>query len=305
MDFASVNETWCIKSNNLMEIISEFNFGGPGERTKGKMQLCEYSLEEKTKFPFMPKRPFLGLIFNLKNRIDYTIDDTPGVIHKGHYNMVYLPEGGCDLNLEKGCYAIFIAEFNPGFLKMISKSLPVLEDFLSKTGGPAPAIMCGVHPIMMPSMLFSIYEVVHTDFTDEARSLYLDAKSIDLLITCIEHCQHFIAGVDEVEIEKIRSAGDYIKENIRFRLDVDFLADKVRLNRRKLALGFKAVYGTSVLDFITQERMKRALALLRDTTMSLSEISAALGYTRLNNFYKIFKRRFGQSPGELRKSDDE
>lgn len=253
----------------------------------------------------MPKRQFLGLVFNLKDKIDYTLNNTPGVLPKGHYNMVYLPEGDCDLTLQRGVYASFCVECNPGYLRMLSKNFPMLEQFLSKTGGPSPAIMCDPHPAIMPVMLFNIYEVIRSDFPDEVLGMYLDSKFTGLLISCMEHCQHAIAGVSEAEIEKIRSAGEYIKENIRFRMDVDFLADKVRLNRRKLACGFKALYGTSVSDFITKEKMKRALALLRDTNMSLSEISAALGYTRLNNFYKTFKRKFGQSPGELRKTEGE
>jgi AraC-like DNA-binding protein len=42
--------------------------------------------------------------------------------------------------------------------------------------------------------------------------------------------------------------------------------------------------------------MERAVILLRNTTLSIEEIAALIGYSDHNNFYKAFKDFYGMTP---------
>ena len=45
-----------------------------------------------------------------------------------------------------------------------------------------------------------------------------------------------------------------------------------------------------------EQRMNRALFLLKNSTLSINEIALALGYSNNSNFYKEFRRYYGKSP---------
>ena len=42
--------------------------------------------------------------------------------------------------------------------------------------------------------------------------------------------------------------------------------------------------------------MERAVLLMKNTTLSIEEISAMLGYSNHSNFYKAFKEYYGVTP---------
>ena len=44
------------------------------------------------------------------------------------------------------------------------------------------------------------------------------------------------------------------------------------------------------------KRMERAVLLMKNTTLSIEEISAMLGYSNHSNFYKAFKEYYGVTP---------
>jgi AraC-like DNA-binding protein len=63
------------------------------------------------------------------------------------------------------------------------------------------------------------------------------------------------------------------------------------LNRRLAGMG------TSLREIIGQVRFEAAKQLLRDTTLSVSEIAGALGYSEAPAFVRAFQRWAGTSPG--------
>lgn len=56
--------------------------------------------------------------------------------------------------------------------------------------------------------------------------------------------------------------------------------------------------GRTFSEILLEARMERAVLLMRNTTLSLEEISAMLGYSNHSNFYKAFKSYYGTTPRE-------
>ncbi len=79
------------------------------------------------------------------------------------------------------------------------------------------------------------------------------------------------------------------------------LAVQYGCSSRTLNSEFVAVYGQSVVDFITEYRFQRAHNAVRNTTIPLKVLADHLGYTHANNFSNAFRKRFGYAPGSLRK----
>ena len=56
--------------------------------------------------------------------------------------------------------------------------------------------------------------------------------------------------------------------------------------------------GRKVTEILLEKRMERAVLLMKNTTLSIEEISAMLGYSNHSNFYKAFKEYYGVTPRE-------
>ena len=54
--------------------------------------------------------------------------------------------------------------------------------------------------------------------------------------------------------------------------------------------------GKTFTEILLEQRMERAVILLKGTTLSIEEIALMLGYSNSSNFYKAFREYFHQSP---------
>ena len=67
-----------------------------------------------------------------------------------------------------------------------------------------------------------------------------------------------------------------------------------------LARTLKSVSGQTPTEFVNALRLERAALLLATTTAEIIEISDGCGFENLSYFYRLFRRRFGQSPRRYR-----
>ena len=82
------------------------------------------------------------------------------------------------------------------------------------------------------------------------------------------------------------------------------LADQANIGRSAFAARFTAVVGTSPLQYLTEWRMQKARALLRNTDLGVKTIAAKVGYSNESAFSHAFRRATGMSPGGYRQSRD-
>lgn len=83
-------------------------------------------------------------------------------------------------------------------------------------------------------------------------------------------------------------------------VSVGDMADAVAMSRSVLQRKMKQVMGVSPLDFIKEARIKHACHLLSTTTMPVSDVAFACGYSDPKYFSRSFKASTGKSPKEWR-----
>ena len=93
----------------------------------------------------------------------------------------------------------------------------------------------------------------------------------------------------------------YIKENLDKELSLSLLAKRVFLSPGYLAVLIKEHTGKSYSEFILSLRIEQAKHLLANTSMSIGEISARIGYENQRYFSRFFKQCEGVKPSEYRK----
>lgn len=97
---------------------------------------------------------------------------------------------------------------------------------------------------------------------------------------------------------------DYILAHLTEPLpSIKELARKFGTNDFKLKDGFRYFFHTSVYQFYTEERLKRAYLMIKQTDIPLKNISFMNGFNSYPNFSKSFKKRFGFPPKELGRNE--
>ncbi len=94
----------------------------------------------------------------------------------------------------------------------------------------------------------------------------------------------------------------YIEDNIECAPAVNEVAHYCHLSERQLARIFLRYESKTVFEFIRLRRIERAKELLKNTALSLSEISERMSFPSEYYFNQFFKCGYGMPPGAYRKS---
>lgn len=82
---------------------------------------------------------------------------------------------------------------------------------------------------------------------------------------------------------------------------VSELAREVNMSRSNLLRKINKLTKLSASQFIRQVRLKKAMELLRQTSMNVSEVSYQVGFASPSYFIKCFREYYGYPPGEVGK----
>lgn len=105
----------------------------------------------------------------------------------------------------------------------------------------------------------------------------------------------------ENEAHRLSATLDYIRAGLNRPHSVASLADVSGMSPRTFQRKFAALTGMPVGNWIAQERLARACALLETTQASLDEIADAVGLSNPQNLRYHFRKRFDVSPSQYRK----
>lgn len=94
----------------------------------------------------------------------------------------------------------------------------------------------------------------------------------------------------------------YIEDNINDIVTVNQIAKDLGYNNSYISHLFKNRTGMTILSFINQKKIDKAIALLEFGNMSISQIASHLNFPNTNSFNKVFKRVMGVSPTQYKKT---
>lgn len=92
---------------------------------------------------------------------------------------------------------------------------------------------------------------------------------------------------------------EYIEKNYSRKISVCEMADYIGLDRSYLTNLFKQFLNVSPKEFLIQYRIEKACELMKNTDLSIGNISRSVGYEDQLAFSKIFKKIKGQSPSKF------
>lgn len=84
-------------------------------------------------------------------------------------------------------------------------------------------------------------------------------------------------------------------------IKVQTIADNLNYSREHLEREFKAAFGISIKQYLTEQRLSLAAQQLIYTDLPITKIMQDNGWNKSSNFYDVFRKHYGMSPKEYRK----
>jgi AraC-like DNA-binding protein len=139
------------------------------------------------------------------------------------------------------------------------------------------------------------------------RSVYLEALAMQLLCHTVTelsvHEPHeHIAGIPPRDLKRIYEARDYLAQHYASPPTIPQLARMVGMNQTKLKAGFKQTFQLTIYAYILQRRMEATAQMLVEREFSVAEIAYRVGYEYPANFSCAFKRYYGCSPRQWKRT---
>ena len=114
---------------------------------------------------------------------------------------------------------------------------------------------------------------------------------------CEECDEEYIRSHSAHAVEK---AETYIRLHLADSLTVDSIAAAAGMSATHISRLFKKKHDMTLIDYITEERIRLAMKLLKNESLPVSTVAMRSGYSNYSYFTKAFKKYTGKTPREYR-----
>ncbi|ABY40341.1 helix-turn-helix domain protein [Brucella suis] len=135
-------------------------------------------------------------------------------------------------------------------------------------------------------------------------TLYLRVQGLDIMWqACLammaekEKQPPVLSSANRQDCERIR---EFIMANLDRDLTIDLIAQKVAISASTVQRRFKKHYGTTLYNFIKQQRLEAACVALSRDSIPISQAAHLAGYNNTSTFTSAFRKLYGFSPQKMR-----
>jgi AraC family transcriptional activator of pyochelin receptor len=225
----------------------------------------------------------------------------------GHHNVLYANPFELEFVNNTPALETFGVRFTVArFVSYVDGSNDLLSRFCERLTGARGGVLFDRWPASTPAIDYTIAQLIGCRFQGQLKDLFVLSKSIELLVLAVEAgtMPPSKSSPSRVDRDKLVAAREVVNARLKSPPTLSEVAESVGLNEYKLKRGFKAMFGTTVFAYLTDQRMELARRYLLDTDKQAAEIAFELGYATPQHFSHAFKKRFGVSPKLVRKNPE-
>lgn len=162
---------------------------------------------------------------------------------------------------------------------------------------------CTITRPMPPHLNIPLAQAMSGQYVGPARRLFAQSKALEYLGGLVD----FLHAEDDVDITirrhtpRIRKLRDNLLLLEGRIPTLGELATDFGLSAKQLNIEFKSEFGQSIFEYVTSKRLEQAHEALLVSDRPMKVLAERLGYSHVNHFITAFKRKFGYTPGSLKK----
>ena len=157
------------------------------------------------------------------------------------------------------------------------------------------AIEGGVYPDTAMTLTDHYFQAV------EAARTYQEIFDIGMTME-----QDFVHRVHKIKTSSYskptRNLIDYIELNLEENIILSDISSEMGYSEYYLTKLFKKETGTTFKEYIREKRLEKASTYLKNTSLSVNEISEKLHFSSTSYFIDSFRKKYGITPSEFRKN---
>jgi len=224
-------------------------------------------------------------------------------LREGQYSCFYTQPSDCSSFVEEDKeFRMLDLFYSPVLLEELVPFFPELRSVI----GTHPGILITQKPFWLPITIKEIAnQLFNCPYDESTRQFYFDLKIRELLYHMLENV--FKQNMNELsftpwEINRIHEAKRILLEHIASKPpSIRRLSKLVALNEYKLKKGFQKYFNTSIGQWMQEQKLHYSRELILNTNRPIKEICGLVGYPLTTNFITAFRKRFGVTPGDLRR----
>lgn len=122
----------------------------------------------------------------------------------------------------------------------------------------------------------------------------------DIITLCFTENESLKQGESSIPA-KLQQIHGYLMEHYSRKINLEDLAAQFFISKFHLSREYKKVYGTTIGNELTNQRISHAKSMLRFSGDSIDAIAASCGFQDSGYFIKVFKKAENMTPLEYRK----
>lgn len=158
--------------------------------------------------------------------------------------------------------------------------------------------------IVSPPMKRVMWDIFNCEEKGLSRRFFYESRVMELMFLKIKQLESGQSRVEKPfmmhsgDIKKIIEAGEILAKNLENPPGLVELSRSVGLSRTQLLKYFSDVFGFSPYKYLRNLRLEKAVILLRDGKVNITEIAFKVGYSSSSHFTKVFKDYYGMPPSK-------
>ena len=179
------------------------------------------------------------------------------------------------------------------------ESMPEIYEKYQERGG---------QPVFRPQNAASYTDILDSIFSISSSEDYLRDMKINEQLSSLLTKIMEMSWIPEAQMKRgsgreysLQDIKMYLDENWQKKIALDKLAEMFFINKYYLARLFKNQYGSSILNYVMDQRITQAKKMLRFTDKQIEVVGRDCGFDDANYFTRMFKKVEGSSPSEYRK----
>ncbi|MBW4646054.1 MAG: AraC family transcriptional regulator [Goleter apudmare HA4340-LM2] len=160
------------------------------------------------------------------------------------------------------------------------------------------------YPTVTPAVRELAQQMWNAPYRGAAKRMYLQGKVFEIVAMYLDWIAsdqqpiYELPGFKADTIARIHHAQEILTTQLEHPPSLCELAQQVGVSVRTLQRGFSALFNTTVMGYLTQQRLENAQRLLRQGDHKVVEVANLVGYGHLGNFAAAFKRQYGITPSQ-------